>query len=77
MRVLCSGGAHGLEVAAQAAGAGRQVARVLRVTGQAEVWGSGYDARAHAEQSSPFLAGAELPAPSRVFGFEVTSYVVS
>jgi hypothetical protein len=42
-----------------------------------EVWGSGDDARAHAEQSSPFLAGAELPAPSRVFGFEVTSYVVS
>jgi hypothetical protein len=31
----------------------------------------------HAEQSAPFLAGAELPAPSRVFGFEVTSYVVS
>ena len=42
-----------------------------------EVWRSGDDARAHAEQSAPFLAGAQLPAPSRVFGFEVTSYDVS
>jgi hypothetical protein len=42
-----------------------------------EVWRSDEDARAHAEQSAPFLAEAQLPAPSRVFGFEVTSYVVS
>jgi len=42
-----------------------------------EVWRSGDDAKAHAEQSAPFLAEARLPAPSRVFGFEVTSYVVS
>jgi hypothetical protein len=42
-----------------------------------EVWRSGGDARAHAERSAPFLADAQLPAPSRVFGFEVTSYVVS
>jgi len=42
-----------------------------------EVWQSSGDAKAHADQSAPFLAGAELPAPSRVFGFEVTSYVVS
>jgi hypothetical protein len=42
-----------------------------------EVWRSGEDAKAHAERSAPFLANAQLPAPSRVFGFEVTSYVVS
>jgi hypothetical protein len=42
-----------------------------------EVWRSGDDARAHAEQSAPFLADAQLPAPSRVSGFEATSYVVS
>ena len=42
-----------------------------------EVWRSGQDARAFAEQSKPFLAGADLPAPSRVSGFEVTSYVVA
>ena len=42
-----------------------------------EVWRSGDDAKAHAEQSAPFLADAQLPAPSRVFGFEVTSYDVS
>ena len=42
-----------------------------------EVWRSGQDARAFAEQSKPFLAGVQLPAPSRVGGFEVTSYVVA
>jgi hypothetical protein len=41
-----------------------------------EVWHSGDDARAFAEKSRPFLAAAQLPAPSRVVGFEVTSYVV-
>jgi len=42
-----------------------------------EVWRSGEDARAFAEKSRPFLAAAQLPPPSRVAGFEVTSYVVS
>lgn len=42
-----------------------------------EVWRSGADAKAFAERSAPFLAGAPLPAPSRVLGFEVTDYVVS
>ncbi|HYB88873.1 MAG TPA: hypothetical protein VEC76_18655 [Streptosporangiaceae bacterium] len=42
-----------------------------------EVWRSGDDARAFAEKSRPFLAAAQLPAPLRVVGFEVTSYVVS
>ncbi len=42
-----------------------------------EVWRSSDDARAFAERSGPALADAQLPAPSRVVGFEVTSYVVS
>jgi hypothetical protein len=42
-----------------------------------EVWRSGDDAQAFAEQSRPFLAAAQMPAPSRVIGFEVTSYLVA
>jgi hypothetical protein len=42
-----------------------------------EVWRSGEDARAFAEQSAPHLASMPMPAPSRVSGFEVTSYVVA
>ena len=42
-----------------------------------EVWQSGAEARAFAEQSKPFLDGAQLPAPSRVAGFDVTSYIAS
>ncbi len=42
-----------------------------------EVWRSGDDARAVAEKSGPALANAALPPPSRVVGFEVTTYVVS
>ena len=42
-----------------------------------EVWRSGEHARAFAEKSRPVLAAAQLPAPSRVVGFDVTSYVVS
>jgi hypothetical protein len=42
-----------------------------------EVWRSSQDARAFAEQSAPALADAQLPAPSRVVGFDVTDYVVS
>ena len=42
-----------------------------------EVWRSGDDARAFAEQSAPFLAASQMPSPSRVVGFEVTSYLVS
>jgi len=45
------------------------VARVV------EVWVSGEDARAFAERSAP--AVAEMPAPSRVVGFDVTSYLAS
>jgi hypothetical protein len=40
-----------------------------------EVWRSGEDARAFAERSAP--AVAEMPAPSRLVGFDVTSYVAS
>ncbi len=42
-----------------------------------EVWRSGDDAQAFAQQSSPSLSGAQLPPPSRVVGFEVTAYLVS
>jgi hypothetical protein len=42
-----------------------------------EVWQSGQDAQAFAEQSKPFLDGAQLPAPSRVSGFELTSYLTA
>jgi len=40
-----------------------------------EVWRSGEDARAFAERTA--AAVARMPAPSRVAGFEVTSYVVT
>jgi hypothetical protein len=42
-----------------------------------EIWRSGADARAFAERSKPFLDSLLLPAPSRVSGFELTSYVVA
>jgi hypothetical protein len=42
-----------------------------------EVWRSGADARAFAEKSAPSLAAVQLPPPSLVQGFEVTSYVVA
>jgi hypothetical protein len=42
-----------------------------------EVWRSPDDARAFAEKSAPTLGAADLPMPSRVQGFDVTSYVVS
>jgi len=42
-----------------------------------EVWRSSDDARAFAEKSGPALASAALPPPSRVTGFEVTTYTVS
>lgn len=42
-----------------------------------EVWRSGDDARAFAEQTRPALAAARLPAPARVTGFETTSYHVA
>jgi hypothetical protein len=42
-----------------------------------EVWRSSDDARAFAEKSGPALASVALPSPSRVVGFEVTTYVVS
>jgi hypothetical protein len=55
----------------QISGIDEQGARII------EVWRSVGDAQAFAEKSRPFLAAAKLPAPSRVVGFEVTSYVVS
>jgi hypothetical protein len=54
----------------QISGIDKKGARVI------EVWRSA-GAQAFAEKSRPFLAAAELSAPSRVVGFEVTSYVVS
>jgi len=42
-----------------------------------EVWRSGGDAQAFAQQSAPLLAAVPMPAPSRVTGFEVTSYEVT
>jgi len=42
-----------------------------------EVWRSGDDARRFAEQSAPSLSDAPMPSPSRVVGFEVTTYDVS
>lgn len=70
---------------AGAGGAGHAPAgRLSHITGiddtgarMIEVWRSGADARAFAEQSGPGLAVMKMPAPSRVYGFEVTSYEVS
>jgi hypothetical protein len=42
-----------------------------------EVWRSSDDATAHAENTAPDLSAGQWPAPSRVFGFDVTSYDVS
>jgi hypothetical protein len=42
-----------------------------------EVWRSSQDAEAFAKQSAPLLAAAQLPAPSRVTAFEVTSYEIT
>ena len=39
-----------------------------------EVWRSSDDARAFAQLSAPRLAAVPMPPPSRVLGFEVTSY---
>jgi hypothetical protein len=58
-----------------------RLSRIVGVDGKGariiEVWRSGEDAQAFAEKSRPFLAAAQLPPPSRVIGFEVSSYVVS
>ncbi|HLK45861.1 MAG TPA: hypothetical protein VKT18_07715 [Acidimicrobiales bacterium] len=52
--------------------------RLVRVVGiddagarAIEVWATPDDARRFAESTAPGMAGANLPAPSRVFGFEV------
>ena len=42
-----------------------------------EVWRSGADAQAFAEQTAPALADVQMPPPSRVTGFETTAYVVA
>jgi hypothetical protein len=39
-----------------------------------EVWRSSDDAQAFAQQSAPRLTTVPMPPPSRVMGFEVTSY---
>lgn len=68
----------------RAADAGEPVAdgRLARIVGiddagarVVEVWRSGEDARAFAEATAASVA--QMPAPSRVVGFEVTSYVVA
>jgi hypothetical protein len=60
------------------------VGRIVRVVGidetgarAIEVWRSGDDARRHAERSAPARADVVLPAPTRVYGFEVTSFDVA
>ena len=42
-----------------------------------EVWRSSDDARAFAEKGTPSLSQGSIPPPSRVVGFEVSTYVVS
>ncbi|HXP22174.1 MAG TPA: hypothetical protein VN840_21200 [Streptosporangiaceae bacterium] len=42
-----------------------------------EVWRSSEDARRFAEQSAPSLAGAQMPAPSRVLAFETSTYLTT
>jgi hypothetical protein len=42
-----------------------------------EVWRSSDDARAFAEKSTPSLSQSSIPPPSRVVGFEISTYVVS
>jgi hypothetical protein len=71
-------------VGAGAAGGAGPAGRLSQISGiddkgarMIEVWRSSDDARAFAEQSKPMLAEVRMPAPSRVFGFEVTSYTVS
>jgi hypothetical protein len=65
-------------------GGGPVAGRVVRVIGiddrgarAIEVWDQPDDARRHAESSAPALGGVDLPAPTRVFGFEVTSLDVA
>jgi hypothetical protein len=55
--------------------------RLSRITGidahgarVIEVWRSGNGAQAFAKQSAPLLGTVQMPPPSRVTGFEVTSY---
>ena len=69
-----------LEAALAAAGAeGAPDGRLAKIVGVddsgarvVEVWRSGEDARVFAERSAP--AVGQMPAPSRVVGFEVMSY---
>ena len=42
-----------------------------------EVWESSDAAMAIAQQAGPALAGADLPAPVRLFGFQTTTYLVA
>jgi hypothetical protein len=67
-----------------AAGEVKVPGRLVRVVGidehgarAIEVWGSPEDARRFAESAQPALQAAELPAPTRVYGFEVTAFDVA
>jgi len=67
-----------------AGGEAKVAGRLVRVLGidehgarAVEVWGSPEDARRFAETAQPSLEAAELPAPTRVYGFEVTAFDVA
>jgi len=66
------------------AGGGIVDGRLVRVIGvddagarAIEVWASPDDARRFAERTAPDLGSTALPAPSRVFGFEVSAFEVA
>jgi hypothetical protein len=58
-----------------------RLSRIAGIDGQGarmiEVWRSSDDAQAFARRSAPLLSTAQMPAPSRVVGFEVTDYVIA
>lgn len=69
--------------AATAGGDAPVAGRLVRILGidehgarAIEVWGEPEDARRFAESSAPSLGASDLPAPSRVYGFVVTSFDV-
>jgi hypothetical protein len=71
-------------MAANQAAAGRPNGRLSHIASiddkgarMIEVWESANDARAFAEQSASQVTAMALPPPTRVSGFEVTSYDVS
>jgi hypothetical protein len=67
-----------------ASGPSHAEGRLVRILGSddsgaraIEVWSSPEDARRFAESASPALDASELPAPTRVFGFEVSTFDVA